>query len=216
MPGISLNYNQSKSNVSDSAFSNNQNSSAKRFGIYAGINFGYFIKDNFAVGITGGYQRNNYDYSSSNSNTYNSSNNKLHQINNIYNLGLFARYYKMINSSKFGIFIQANAQYTRGYGKSNQTYSNINVGNSLPYTSNSEASNKTNSYDFGLTPGIIYFITNKIGIETSFGTIGYLSENVKYYNKYNQIRKSNSEGFNINLSSSSIKLGVNYYIRKSK
>lgn len=217
MPGLSINYNYSKNDRQDVTNDAYTNSTIKRNNIYSNINLGYFVKDNLAMGILTGYQRttyNNNNFSSNNSNTYNSTSNS-NQIINYFFIGIFARYYKMINNSKFGIFIQANSQYQNG----NETTTNNNT--TTNYTSTSQTSEltsqKSNTFSVGISPGIVYFINKKIGIETRFGNIGYGISNTKPLSNSKRSISEHNEGFDANFSSSTLQLGVNFYLgRKSK
>jgi hypothetical protein len=76
--------------------------------------------------------------------------------------------------------------------------------------------NKTteNSVRVYLQPGVTYFLTKTIAIETFFGNVGYTSKSNKTYDKNGKVATENKEGqFNshLNFDLSSIFLGINFY-----
>ena len=218
MPGMSLNYNHTKTDRQDITNDNNTNSTVKRNSLYSNIRLGYFLKDNLAIGILTGYQRtaynNNYSSSNSSSNPYNSISNSNQTINAI-DIGLFARYYKMINSSKFGVFVQVNTQYQRG--NVNTTTYNTTTNNTGTSQTSEVTSQKSNTFSVGISPGIVYFINDKIGVEASYGNIAYSISNTKPLSNIEHSIHQRNEGFDANFSSTTLQLGVNFYLgRKAK
>ena len=71
-------------------------------------------------------------------------------------------------------------------------------------------------FNVGLTPGIVYFITNKIGIETSIGLIGYSVQDYKNFIDDRQTGGGNTSAFNVNFSMSTLYLGLNFYFGGNK
>jgi hypothetical protein len=159
-------------------------------------NVGYFIKDNFAIGVIGkfgiSYQRQDYTRQSLIFAQTDKSTN--------YSLGGFARYYKKIND-KFSVFIEGNTLFR--YSISNHEASQI-PGRMY------KIETQTNGFNVGIYAGLVYFPTPKLGIEGSFGSLYYdystsKSKNVSYNNH------RNASTFGVNLSPSSFYLGMNYY-----
>lgn len=209
MPGINLNYNQLSIHSQDSSHGKNfSNSVSKRSNFSTSINFGYFIKNNIAIGVTSGFQTNKQ----TSENTNSLSNYKIDQKENVFNAGVFLRYYKMIKESKFGVFAQFQSLYSRGKSTNNQEgYNNSGYLYQSYYDEQ-----KSNSYNFSINPGIVYFITNKIGVETTFGSIGYLIENDDNYSKTNKTGNSTIKGTYLDFSTATIHLGVNFYLGRTK
>ena len=210
MPGLSFDYNHEKINKSNNDyFTNNEIVIEKRNLISLNLNCGYFVKDNFAVGALGGYENgtlksNSFDPTSS-ANEYSS------QDINSFHAGLYGRYYKMIGNSKFGFF----AQLTTLYKKENITTIQNTTYNNVQGFVNIFKSQKE-SFNIALSPGLVYFINNKIGIETSFASLGYYASKQKNYveNIEKQILKSQS--IYTNLIHSSLNIGVNFYFARKK
>jgi hypothetical protein len=131
----------------------------------AGVNFGYFISNNFALGIsesiskflyasTSEYQT-NPNYSSSYS-----------SINK--DCGIFARYNQVIHSSKFGFFLNLYTGYSWYDMNSSNTYQDPNSGQ----ITNKKYSRYT-GLKVSLDPGIIYFINSKFSVESTLGSVFY-------------------------------------------
>jgi len=160
--------------------------------------FGYFIKDNFAVG-------GNVDFGLS------------HYVGNIidpnytstfksksisFGAGVFARYYKKINDN-FSFFLNGNLLYSHSpYSRYERTT------NSITNVFNTERIFHTIS--IAISPGLVYFPSPKLGIEASFGNIFY---NYSTYKDINVSYKNhdNLSNYGINVSSMTFNLGMNYY-----
>lgn len=144
--------------------------------------FGYFITDRFALGISAKYSivKGSYDTLTS---EYLSTNKR-------YGPDLIARYYGSI-AGNFGYFVQGDVGYQ---------FHEHNYSNELP--------DKGNTISIGLKPGLYYFITPKICLETTLGRISYEMDVTK-----NDVSgtESNSNSFNLNAGLSSIYLGLNIY-----
>lgn len=116
---------------------------------------GYFITNRWAVGIAPSYS--SYKYKDSTVTNQGSG----------YGISAFVRYYQPIGE-KLGIFGQLNGvNYSAGSGE-------------MDYIDDAQnRKNKYQSVSIGafIQPGIVYFITPKIGLETSFGglNLGYSS-----------------------------------------
>jgi hypothetical protein len=112
---------------------------------------GYFLADRWAVGIAPGW-------------SYNKQNGTAEtNINRTYSIAPFVRYYQPVGE-KLGIFgelggisyttTRADRNSTNGQMIQKSSFQNVNLGASV-------------------RPGVVYFITPKIGIETSFGSVGF-------------------------------------------
>ena len=147
-------------------------------------NFGYFIKDNFAIGITGKFGLSSQNYNNSQYPNIG----KVISIN--YGLGGFARYYKKIND-KFSFFIDANILYAY-------------------YAGNTKMDYHSNSFYAIVYPGLVYFPSPRLGIEASFGSFNYNYTISKARNvSYDNYSKGSSYG--LFLYPSTLYWGMNYY-----
>ncbi|OOQ60924.1 hypothetical protein [Mucilaginibacter pedocola] len=140
--------------------------------------FGFFLGKKWTIGIQPGYSRvsgtetNNY-YSASAPATNYSTVRKYHT--DIIGLGIYTRYYWML-SDKFGIYPQMGIS-------SNHVLNNFTVG----------------SLNVGGGPNVVFFPTQKLGINMGFG----------YFN-YNYNYQTNGATVNLNLNSN-FSFGLNYY-----
>lgn len=75
-----------------------------------------------------------------------------------------------------------------------------------------EMREKSNEYSIGLYPGITYFATPKLGITATFGSLSYFRNEDTPLNNPHSSATSISNGFAVNLSPSSVNLGIGYYI----
>jgi outer membrane immunogenic protein len=125
---------------------------------------GYFIADNFAVGLLVGFG------SSKNSTEdifVSPAKNLTVNKGSMIHFGAFARMYKMLGESKFGVFGDVSVTY----GVGNDAVENTNV-NGSGTTVITKTTGKTNVLTVGLAPGVSYFFSNKFALEATIGSIG--------------------------------------------
>jgi len=170
-------------------------------------NIAYFIKDNFAIGANFNLSTSNYSDKTYYTTYYYPINTPPYTIYTLYNssktsslnygIGGFARYYiKIIDKFKFYI-----------HGSINYSYQSTN-------TTQTDGSNENlhgNEILLAVSPGLVYFITPKLGLEASFGNINYSYS--KNFDNNLPIENQNTTGsrYGINLNSSTLFLGLNYY-----
>lgn len=151
---------------------------------------GYFISDNFALGlgINFGFYNTNSDQNDKNVKTHSETQNKN------FGFGIFSKNYFDI-SSNIKCYILSELQYIQFKDE----YSN---NTSIEYTEN--------IYRFSVSPGVSYFINSHFAIEANLGLLFY--ENSKS-TKSNQTSPYSytKNNYGINLSTSSFSLGVNYH-----
>jgi len=168
-------------------------------------NYGYFIKDNFAIGATVNFGVSNSTQNTSDTQILSTVTRKSNTLS--CGIGGFARYYLNITDN-FKFYFNGGINYLYSTQK-------IKLSNNDPtyvYSpSNPESQEiQTNTISFAISPGLVYFVTPKIGIQTTFGNINYnyFSSTNKslLYDNHNNV---NSYGVNLNLSTFSF--GLNYY-----
>jgi hypothetical protein len=155
---------------------------------------GYFFADRWAVGLVPGLSYTKQTGSAETS------------TNRAYSIAPFVRYYQPVGE-KLGIFGELSGiSYTSGSGDRNATnggmiskssFQNVNLG----------------AY---VRPGVVYFITPKIGLETSFGSVGFgyfTSKNTNEMPGENRETKDNGFAAAVNLSYN-FNLGVLVYLGK--
>ena len=167
----------------------------KQRNTFMGVHLGYFITNNFALGIL------NEGFASVNElTTSDTSASVTSQYSTYYSPVIFARYNRQIQSSRFGFFLQLDGKYR---WEKNRLKT---ITGSSGYTRTSASS----GIAISLTPGIIYFINKKISVETSFGNLGISSLNG--YDS-NAIVKRNMVNVNLttNFSLAAMNFGFTYY-----
>jgi hypothetical protein len=206
-----FNYSKNNSTTKDtSIFASNPINDGKSFNL--NLSYGYFVADNIVVGIYGGYGNSN----SKSENTQFNGSGFIYNRNSFTNSGLsagvFSRYYKWLGKSKFAIFGSLTAGYNSGKQQQKQS---SQYGASI-IENNSHADYSVMS--IGFNPGLVYFFTKRIAVETSFGNMGYstrLSRNYSANDSYSETRNSSFDT-NLSLSLSNLYWGVNFYFGGKK
>jgi hypothetical protein len=179
------------------------------------LNGGYFLRDNLLIGLSPGYSNNSHHFSGQGTSlSYNL--NSIQQDN--YQISPFIRKYKQLFNSKTYIFVQASAKLF--YRKSSYDFMTSSNG-STTYDDQSY----TTSYGEGISfsPGINYFITDKIALEATFAGLSISSYKENYSRQYMNQSNSNSSNYTtrhldyqFNLNIMNINLGVQIFLRKKQ
>ena len=203
MVGGSFSY--SESNSDDYKFLILKNVEGKRYSFSVSPNFGYFIRDNVAVGGRFSYTRDyidigNLDIDLNEDLSFKINNASLLQ-HMIYGTGFVRTYINLGNSKRFGLFNEARVTFGAGQGK---TYSGEAETLDGVYE-------KIKHLQVGIAPGMTAFITNNAAVEVSVGGMGFDSKWIEQdHNKVIQgSRRETSAKFKIDLFS--INLGMTYY-----
>ncbi|AMM50965.1 hypothetical protein TH61_06920 [Rufibacter sp. DG15C] len=159
---------------------------------------GFFVKPQWAlgVGVSYGYKNefsNQLYYYNSNSPT------TTEKITHSFSLAPFTRYYLPMGT-KVAFFGQATASYTTG---------------SIKYrtTDASPAETDLNGLHVYVTPGLVFFPSSKVGIECTFGEIGY--QNTKSESVHAPKSTYTTKGFTSKLGLEGLSLGVSLYIGRA-
>lgn len=145
--------------------------------------FGYFVSDNFSLGIQLGYGTNGAE------------NNDFNSTLNSFQYGVYGRWHKPI-IEKFYFFTSLSLLIGNGV---NETL-NTNTGQ----TEKADIS----TFNSIIAPGIIYFVTDWLSFETSVNMINYGRTQAEAQdNSFSQ----NTENFNLNLNLTNLNLGVVFY-----
>ena len=67
-----------------------------------------------------------------------------------------------------------------------------------------------------LSPGVVYFITRSIGLEASFGNIGYTSRTENIEEQGQKMATYKDSGLNFNFSATTFNIGINFYLNGKK
>ena len=184
----------------DTLFGSSSNSVAFTFA----PSFGYFIANNVAIGATVMFGTSNSTQNFINQGAGGIPSSKLTDKSTSLNLGFggFACYYINI-TDKLKAYFNGGINYTNSTSKYTNIYSNYPGNSSIDQP-------QINTISLAVTPGLIYFITPKIGIETSFGNMSYSYSSSKdkslSYPNYN-----NSSNYGINLNLAAFSFGLNYF-----
>ncbi len=164
------------------------------------LNIGYFLSDNFAIGalLGAGMNKNLKDE------FYAGSHNSETVVNKNFYSGIFLRYNQMIKQSKFGLFFQLNNLYGIGKMNNNKFNNGIRNPNYLP--------GKNYMFKIGATPGLMYFITNRLSIETSIGDVSYVSTTTIENRPLHATESHKTSRFNTDFSISTVYFGLTFYL----
>lgn len=201
--GGQLNLQGSKSAIiADLTVNNSEN-----FSLNLSPNLGFFVKDNLAIGANLIYVNTRstirretplptatfMDISINESTT------------NGYGIGGFARYYVDL-SEKFKFYLNGGINYTLSIQKSIATQND-------PFTgilgSPVLQKNLLNTANIAIAPGFVFFVTPKLGIQTSMGNVFYQFTNTR--SKTGTPFSSNVANYGFNLNLSSFYFGINYH-----
>lgn len=168
--------------------------------------FGYFFRNNIAIGGRFAYKRNYLDLGNFDLNLgedFNISLKDIYYLEHKYEASMFVRTYMPIGKSKiFGLFNEARITYGYGTGK-NSTGSGTEYDGTYQTVQNMQ---------IGFAPGMTAFITDWSAVEVSVGVMGF---DFKWVDQEtNQIetgkQRVSSGNFKINLFS--INIGMTFYL----
>lgn len=169
------------------AFTGADNLSSKGFSIQPTI--GWFLSDRFALGIGVGYTHSTVSHGIDAW-----TGDEIRYKNNTVSFHPYGRYFFGNNESALRFHLTGSLY--AGFGHSDSGHSMAPAWNS-------------SVYGIQLSPGIVYFPTDKIGLELGVGGLSYY-HNRSQYEGSDDVRSSNSFGFNINSLSPSI--GIQFYL----
>lgn len=166
--------------------------------------FGYFITNNFAIGLNFNFGTNNQKQKYSSYSTYFITQ---ETKSTTYGGGGFARYYCKI-ADKFFFILNGGITYTSQPEK--LTYSTTDP--SYVFSSNNPANQEIQNHntDITIAPGLTYFMTPKLGIQVDFGNLYYTNSTSKN-TTIKRDNHNNNQSTGINLNSSTFNVGLSYY-----
>jgi hypothetical protein len=170
----------------------------------AGINLGYFVSNNFAIGLLGSIGK------SSSGSTSNSATPYSYEFTSTYSYtggGIFARYNQVLPTGKLGFFLQLNTSYSKGYANDASTYLD-----QMGQLISTKGYSKSKEANVSLNPGIIYFINSKFSVESTLGSVYYRASK----SKHDDIDFTQASGFGAGFSLKTINLGFSYYFGGKK
>ncbi len=146
----------------------------------------YFISDNLSVGLGVGFGHAFSELSAPNDT----------RTSNSYSIAPFVKKYFAIGK-KVSLSLKGEASYAR-----------INTRNNDFDTVNDIY---TNSYFIGIKPGITFFVSKNLALETTFGSLGYRNSKNTFSGPSTGVFTHQNESFSFNLQSSDLFFGLSYY-----
>jgi hypothetical protein len=174
------------------------------FGFDINPKFGYFVKKNFVMGanLSFSYDKRSFVYNNTGTYQFKSTTDN---FTIVMGGGIFSRYYVPI-TDKFMFFANADLNYF--YETTESKYTTTDT--TFVFTDPNPQHTHGHNVSFSVSPGLVYFVTPKFGIEAKYGSLG-----VKYSTYKNitlpDAKKSSNFGANLNLSLSSFNFGLSYY-----
>ena len=157
---------------------------------------GYFVNDNLLIGTRIGYsQEKNVLRGSSGNIVINSEARK-----NIFRIGPYLRFHKSINDQLY-LFTQGNIDL--GFGK----IKNENKSTDIIIEEN------VFEFEAGLKPGLLFLLSDRFGIESSFGFLGYKLIQTKLKDSdLDPIPINKDQDFGLDLNFKTFSLGFQIYL----
>ncbi|MEN7548890.1 outer membrane beta-barrel protein [Rapidithrix thailandica] len=178
--GGSLGF-SSKDTENDNDWINSRNGTETTFELMPRIGFG--LSENWVIGAGIGYQSTKFDRDGSD----------YEEKTNMFVFSPYARYYKMV-SEKVGFFGEGTFAFGTGKYKPEPT------GNKKDLS----------SFAVGVTPGITYFITEKIAFEATMGFLGY--SQIKAEVDGTDDPESEKSEFGLNVDLTTLNFGVQFVL----
>jgi hypothetical protein len=185
---------------------NGTSSSSEGFSFNGLVRYGYFICNNLAAGIQYNY------YLNHNKETYRNPFNSQTQksISKANSPGIFLRGYKPAMNGKLAFFGDLSGYYSWGHG--DNTSENVVP----PVPAGNNFHNEMLGMGISFSPGIVYFITNKIGIETKLGALSYIISKTSNFQGGRKVNDEKTSTMAVNLSYTSFFIGAHYYFGGKK
>ncbi len=159
--------------------------------------FGYALNNNFVVGLGLGYGT-----SSGESNNVDNDGliNEFESEGSGYSIFPYARKFFGV-SKNFAFFVQGEARYTNG---SNE------VTRILDETTTFNSDSDSESWFFGIRPGLTYFVSKSFALEANLGALGYSTSNSEE-NSDGGTSENDSRRFDFELNPANVFFGLSYY-----
>jgi hypothetical protein len=199
--GGNFTFTSDKYSAEDPNFSSPQKTATNKvWGLYINPSAGVFLADNLAAGFAVGFGTSKSTQPYYDPTTFD----KYVQVGKqktVY-ASPFLRYY-YLPTETFGLYGQLSAGYSRQWGETESGSSNLFA-----------TKNSGHSVFTSITPALVFFPVAKLGLELTFGSIGYDRSVNKSNNspatRFN--RKEIQSSFRTNFGFNNLALGASYYI----
>lgn len=162
---------------------------AENLGFNLAPKIGFALKRNLVAGVGIDYGRTKYNNSNVNVGNLKTS----EFLNQSFNVSPYLRAYKGLGQN-IALFLQGEFGYTRGWSE-------------ISRSDQSESTSTQNRYSLGIRPGLTYFMSKKLALETSIGNLGFS----KFDSDGSNQATSSGSNFNFSLNTSDLFVGVAYY-----
>lgn len=151
---------------------------------------GYTLNKNFIVGTGVSYSSRKSDLENLERGTLTASSTTKIRVFSIFP---YARLYKGLGKH-LGVFVQGELSYSRNWFENEEE--NL-----------TQSEDTQNSYFIGIRPGLSYFISKKLALETNIGSLGYS----RFDSNTSNSETSSGSNFHLSLNTSDIFLGLAHY-----
>jgi hypothetical protein len=170
----------------------------------AGINAGYLVFDKLAIGIS--Y---NHSYGKINMTNVQRLDTETVTLKSYLTMpGLFSRFYMMTKDEKFGFFFHLAGNYLAGGSEQVTEHSNGLKPQELKL--------KNLGFNVGVYPGIVYFVSKKMGIEAGMGAVNFISVKTEEFTNSNRSADSKQSFMTADFGISYLFLGASIYFGKKE
>ncbi|MHC1707369.1 MAG: outer membrane beta-barrel protein [Bacteroidales bacterium] len=169
----------------------NSTDGPKSFNFGINPSAGYFISDNFMIGLGIGYDMESVKEEG---NGFGPDETKL--TVSAFNIGPYVRYY-MMPVKNAGVFVQGGIGM--GFGKTKEEETDGGT------TTTEEI--KMSAFVVGITPGIVFFVGEKVAFEATFGGLNFVSATNKQDDGDDEVKQTTSN-FNLDINPGAFTFGV--------
>jgi len=176
---------------------------------------GYFFTDNIGAGVMIGYNTDKTELTEEVSLTHTDI---ITSKMGTFTIGLFGRYAQQLGDGDFYLYGDVGFGIGRGSGTNKKEEREV-IGSIIIQSDITESTVKSSIITLGITPGILYFPTKKIGLETSLGNVlGYTSRKTTIEtpsgNQIDEDEIKESEVNILDLDSFAFTFGLNFYFNR--
>ena len=175
------------------------------------VRFGYFMRDGLALGGIFSYDNNKEVQSIRSTIPGVEENTDYIKHSKLFSVGPFLRGYKVAAGKKIAFFLQLDALYQGG--KTSGVRKGTYLGN--PFWGK-DSDGRKHGFVAALHPGFVWFIRERMGVEVSFGTIGYNYEVLKNYWKGKATDAHPSSSLSASFGLNTLNLGLCFYLCERK
>lgn len=165
---------------------------------------GYFVSENFMVGMGLGYTSVKTTLIENGSGQFPTTT-KTVETNGMFNIVPMARYY-MFPSKRIGFFVQGS--FTAGFGKDKLKVTQTMMVPDTTITTTDDA--KTSGIVVAIRPGLVFLVGDKFAFEAAFGGLYFQTLSIKSGDGDAEVKQTTSN-FGLDINPSAFSFGVAYH-----